>query len=65
MGSGDVLGLSAVLSSGAVLGRCFWGATENNRSFFLEGEIFSAVFSYIRAKGKSLRSKDCSLNLFI
>ena len=55
LSSGDDLSLGTVLGSGAVLGRCFWGATENNQSFFLEGEIFLAVFSYIEVNQLSGR----------
>ena len=38
------------------------GTTGKNQSFFSEVEIFLAVFSYIRAKGKSLLFQACSLN---
>ena len=56
---GCCFGGRCCFGSGDVLGRCFWGATENNQSFFLEGEIFSAVFSYIRMKkGKRLFKED-------
>jgi len=42
----------AYLPDPSILG-CRGGATEKSQTFFLEVEIFPALFSYIRAKGNT------------